>query len=218
MRWLALPVLTTALLITALLNVCGGNQTEPATPTPTPTITATAGPASAVPTPTPTPTAEPTPPPTPTWGWPFSSVAYITGRFGEQRGFDPPDGHHGVDIVPDGDTEIRAIRSGCVVAASWYDGYGLRIVLDHGEGFASLYAHMEEFYVGDGDCVESGQAIGIVDNTGYSTGTHLHLEIRQDGTLIDPLSVLPPLGGSGAIFVPGATDYGLAPDWGVHAD
>ena len=162
-----------------------------------------------------------TPPePTPaTWGLPLDNIQYISGFFRQQRGIDPPEGHSGVDLVPPNPWEdhlVYAIRDGCTLEASAYQGYGYRAVLQHDDGYSSLYAHLLGFNgIAPGVCINKGDAVGVMDNTGFSTGPHLHLEIKKDGVLIDPLSVLPPItatavGGEGD----GYTDYGLPGDWG----
>lgn len=185
-----------------LWYVAGAPSGSPVTPTPVPT-----------PEPTPTPTPEPTPIPipTPVWRWPFQAIRAITSPFGEPRagGY-----HHGVDMVPAGPWDILAIREGCVVEVGWYDGYGNRVVIQHPDGYASLYAHMASFSVSEGDCVARGQPLGLMDSTGNSTGPHLHLEIKLDGVLQDPLLVLPPIGGDQLGPAEGGTDTGITDDWG----
>ena len=179
------------------------------TPTPTPTPIPTLAPTEV---PTEAPTPEPTALPTPTWQWPVTALRAITSPFGEPRAGGT---HHGVDLVPAGPWDILAIRDGCVVAASWYDGYGNRLVIEHADGYSSLYAHLASFYVAPGDCVARGQSIGLMDSTGNSTGPHLHLEIKLNGELLDPLLVLPPVGGAGVFDdVVSGTDTGLVDDWG----
>ena len=67
-----------------------------------------------------------------------------------------------------------------------YD-YGMYVVIDHGDGYQSLYAHMSSVYVTVGQMVNQGDVIGLVGSTGWSTGPHLHFEIRKNGTRVDPL-------------------------------
>jgi murein DD-endopeptidase MepM/ murein hydrolase activator NlpD len=70
-------------------------------------------------------------------------------------------------------------------------GYGNYIVIDHGNGFQTLYAHLSRIFVNVGDSVAQGTVIGLVGNTGNSTGPHLHFEIRQTGILRNPFGYLP---------------------------
>jgi len=100
--------------------------------------------------------------------------------------------HPGVDIANRSAPGIAASDSGVVVVAGWPDGggYGNRIVLDHGNGYNSLYAHLSNVYVSVGDKVSRGQLIGQMGSTGRSTGTHLHLEIHYKGVAMNPLAIL----------------------------
>ena len=76
--------------------------------------------------------------------------------------------------------------------AGWPDGqgYGNRVVLDHGNGYRSMYAHLSNVYVSVGETVSRGQLIGQMGSTGRSTGTHLHLEIHYNGVPVNPLAIL----------------------------
>lgn len=98
--------------------------------------------------------------------------------------------HTGVDFGADYGTPIYAAQAGTVMWADWYGGYGNTIVIDHGNGIATLYAHLQSFYVQAGDRVEKGQVIGEVGSTGFSTGPHLHFELRVQGEPIDPAPYL----------------------------
>ncbi|MCO6450805.1 MAG: peptidoglycan DD-metalloendopeptidase family protein [Caldilineales bacterium] len=100
--------------------------------------------------------------------------------------------HMAVDMATNADTPVVAADTGQVTKAGWSDiGYGYRIVIDHGNDYLTLYAHLSEYYVQPGDIVKKGDVIGAVGSTGNSTGPHLHFEIRDYGYLIDPLLVLP---------------------------
>jgi murein DD-endopeptidase MepM/ murein hydrolase activator NlpD len=105
--------------------------------------------------------------------------------FGSQRF------HHGIDISRGGGT-IVAAGDGTVIRASygWNGGYGNIIVIDHGDGLTTLYAHILDggLKVSNGQAVTKGQAIGLVGSTGYSTGPHLHFEVRVNGASTDPLA------------------------------
>lgn len=94
--------------------------------------------------------------------------------------------HHGVDMgAPEG-TPIGAFAAGTVVEAGVRGGYGNLVILDHGNGITTRYAHQSSLDVAVGDVVTAGQVIGRVGSTGASTGPHLHFEIRRDGASIDP--------------------------------
>jgi len=101
-------------------------------------------------------------------------------------------GHRAIDIgVPVG-TAVHAADGGFVSFAGWTDvGYGYLIVIDHANGFATYYAHLSNFYVIAGQKVERGQVIGSTGNTGWSTGPHLHFEIRYMGVPQNPRAYLP---------------------------
>ena len=100
--------------------------------------------------------------------------------------------HGGLDIGGAWGQPIWAAKEGVVIMARVNGGYGNTIIIDHGNGLASLYGHQASFEVQEGDFVETGQHIGNVGSTGLSTGPHLHFEIRQDGGVVDPLPFLPP--------------------------
>jgi murein DD-endopeptidase MepM/ murein hydrolase activator NlpD len=100
--------------------------------------------------------------------------------------------HRGADIANSGGGAILAADSGTVVVAGWPDnwGYGNRVMLDHGNGFQTLYAHMSKISVAVGQRVNRGDVLGQMGSTGRSTGTHLHFEIRNGGAGLDPLGYL----------------------------
>lgn len=100
--------------------------------------------------------------------------------------------HPGVDIANRGAPGIAASDGGTVVVAGWPDGYGYgnRVVIDHGNGYRSLYAHLSNVYVSVGEVISRGQLIGQMGSTGRSTGTHLHLEIHYKGVPVNPLAIL----------------------------
>jgi murein DD-endopeptidase MepM/ murein hydrolase activator NlpD len=115
--------------------------------------------------------------------WPVSGP--ITSGFGWRWGRM----HEGIDIGAPCGTPIRAAASGIIVYAGWMDGYGNIIVIDHGGGLGTAYAHQSAIYVGGGP-VSQGETIGAVGSTGHSTGCHLHFEVRVNGTPVDPLGYL----------------------------
>lgn len=94
--------------------------------------------------------------------------------------------HTGIDFGARSGTHIHACRGGTVVRASWYGGYGNAIIIDHGGGMQTLYAHQSGFAVGAGSRVAAGQHIGYVGSTGNSTGPHLHFEVYINGRTVDP--------------------------------
>ena len=100
--------------------------------------------------------------------------------------------HPGVDIANRNAPGIAASDGGTVALAGWPDGggYGNRVILDHGNGYTSLYAHLSNVYVSVGESVSRGQLIGQMGSTGRSTGTHLHLEIHYKGVPVNPLAIL----------------------------
>lgn len=100
--------------------------------------------------------------------------------------------HPGLDISNLAGGPIYASDSGTVTVAGWPDnsGYGNRIMVDHGNGFTTLYAHLSAIYVSVGQRVTKGDVIGQMGSTGRSTGTHLHIEIRQNGAALNPLGLL----------------------------
>ncbi|MGB3518421.1 MAG: peptidoglycan DD-metalloendopeptidase family protein [Elainellaceae cyanobacterium] len=98
--------------------------------------------------------------------------------------------HAGVDFGSDYGSTIRAADSGVVIYADWYGGYGLSVIVDHGGGLTTLYAHSSDLYVTEGQSVQRGQAIAAVGSTGLSTGPHLHFEVRANGEPVDPMQYL----------------------------
>lgn len=100
--------------------------------------------------------------------------------------------HPGVDMPNKSAPPVIASDGGTVVVAGWPDGYGYgnRIMIDHGNGYTTLYAHLSNIYVSVGQTISRGQTIGQMGSTGRSTGIHLHFEIRYKGIAINPLSIL----------------------------
>ena len=107
----------------------------------------------------------------------------LTSEFGFRWGRQ----HNGIDIGNDTGTEILAADSGRVVYAGWTEGYGNYVLIDHGNGFETAYAHCDELAVAEGDCVMQGEKIAYMGSTGNSTGPHLHFEIKRDGIFQDPM-------------------------------
>jgi murein DD-endopeptidase MepM/ murein hydrolase activator NlpD len=120
--------------------------------------------------------------------WPASGA--VTRGFG----WDGPSWHPGIDIGELRSLEITAAAPGLVEAVGetpHYDGYGNIVLVDLGDGIEALYGHLSAVGVQVGDAVETGQTLGIAGCTGYCTGTHLHFELREDGTAFDPAPLLP---------------------------
>lgn len=119
-------------------------------------------------------------------------VSPVSGRVSSEYGprIHPISGkesfHDGIDIAAPAGTPIRAARSGKVLFAGERGGYGNVVVVDHGAGLKTLYAHNSRNIVKAGDTVKAGQVIGTVGSTGRSTGPHLHFEVRQNGEKVNP--------------------------------
>ena len=102
------------------------------------------------------------------------------------------DGHWAIDIATPLDTPVKAADRGTVTSAGWSPiGYGFRVVIDHGNDYVTLYAHLRDIYVEQGQIVGKGQVIGNSGANGNITGPHLHFEIRDFGSLTNPLTLLP---------------------------
>lgn len=100
--------------------------------------------------------------------------------------------HKAIDIANRGGGPVLAADAGVITTAGWLDssGYGNRVVIDHGNGYVTLYAHMSVVQVVNGQRVKRGDVLGQMGSTGRSTGIHLHFEIRQGGALLNPLNFL----------------------------
>ncbi|NLD38852.1 MAG: peptidoglycan DD-metalloendopeptidase family protein [Desulfatiglans sp.] len=118
--------------------------------------------------------------------WPLDGK--ISSSFGFRK--DPFTGkrkfHAGMDLAAKEGSDIKAVMSGRVQMVDEQKGYGKVLVLDHGEGYATLYAHNSDITVKSGDWVQKGAIIAKVGSTGRSTGPHLHFEVRKDGQRLDP--------------------------------
>ena len=118
--------------------------------------------------------------------WP--TYGKITSLFGERRGGYR---HKGLDIAWKTGTNIQATASGVVIYAGWHGGYGRKIMIYHGFGYTTVYAHLSSMYVNVGDEVAKGDIIGAMGSSGNSTGTHLHYEVLVNGTPQNPMDFLP---------------------------
>ena len=123
-------------------------------------------------------------------GYPVNG--YISSGFG--RRIDPFTGklafHPGVDIVANFGSKVRATADGIVRLAGYDKGYGRCVMIDHGNGFKTVYGHNSKLLVKRGDHVVRGQVISLVGSTGRSTGPHLHYEIRLNGVPVNPLKYI----------------------------
>ncbi len=100
--------------------------------------------------------------------------------------------HKGIDIANKAAPNVLAADAGTIIVAGWPDGYGYgnRVIIDHGNGYKTLYGHLSSIYVITGQTVGRGDAIGRMGSTGRSTGVHLHFEVTQNGTYLNPLNIL----------------------------
>jgi murein DD-endopeptidase MepM/ murein hydrolase activator NlpD len=122
--------------------------------------------------------------------WPLRGR--ITSTFGYRR--HPIWGginlHTGLDIAAPYGKPITAADKGEVIFSGWWGGYGKALVIDHGRGYTTVYGHMSRIYMQAGQTVDKGQVIGLVGSTGFSTGPHLHFEVRVNGRPVDPSQFL----------------------------
>jgi len=121
-------------------------------------------------------------------GLPLHRSIVITSGYGYRR--HPINGrwefHHGVDLKANVGTRVYAVKSGKVIFAGWCGGFGRLVTIQHANGFTTKYAHLSRIYVKYGQKVRQGTVVGLSGNTGYSTGPHLHFEIRYNGKSINP--------------------------------
>ncbi|MBQ0068050.1 MAG: peptidoglycan DD-metalloendopeptidase family protein [Phascolarctobacterium sp.] len=98
--------------------------------------------------------------------------------------------HSGMDIGVDYYTPVKAANRGTVTYAGWMNGYGNVVMIDHGEGLVTLYAHNSSIKCNEGDFVHQGDVVAISGATGWATGPHLHFEVRLHGEVVDPLNYI----------------------------
>ncbi|MFH1361416.1 MAG: M23 family metallopeptidase, partial [bacterium] len=122
--------------------------------------------------------------------WP--AEGRITSRYGYRRHplWGGRNFHRGIDIAAKHGTPIKAADAGEIIFAGWWDGYGKAIVIDHGQKTTTVYGHMSRLYKKVGQAVAKGQTIGLMGSTGYSTGPHVHFEVRKSGKPTDPMPYL----------------------------
>lgn len=121
--------------------------------------------------------------------WPVPGYYEISSSFGwrihpitQKRSL-----HTGTDIGASSGTQITAAGAGVVIMAGWNTAYGNMTIIDHGKGISTLYGHQSALNVTEGQSVQANQLIGYVGSTGWSTGSHLHFEVREGGNPTDPL-------------------------------
>ena len=100
--------------------------------------------------------------------------------------------HQGIDLAAPSGSQIHSAHAGTVVFSGFLSGYGNTVILEHENGYRTLYAHSAKNLVAVGEKVESQQVIGVVGNTGRSTGSHVHFELEKDGEKLDPVGHLVP--------------------------
>ncbi|MBI5118423.1 peptidoglycan DD-metalloendopeptidase family protein [Candidatus Poribacteria bacterium] len=122
--------------------------------------------------------------------WPVKGE--VSAPFGRMKNSDSPTftRHLGIDITAPAGTEIRAIHDAVVVYSDWFKGYGKLVIMDHGDGYSSVYAHCSEIMVRRGATARAGQAIALIGETGSLKGPFLYFEIRENGTPVDPIDWL----------------------------
>lgn len=125
--------------------------------------------------------------------WPVPGYYEITSPFGwrthpitKKRSM-----HTGTDVGAPTGTKLYAAGAGVVIMAGWNTAYGNMTIIDHGNGISTLYGHQSRLDVSEGQSVDANQVIGAVGSTGWSTGAHLHFEVRVGGNPTDPLQYFP---------------------------
>ena len=122
----------------------------------------------------------------------YPTEGILTSKFGYRK--DPVTGktanHKGIDLANASGTSVHAAGDGVVIFAGWNGSFGNVIIINHGYGYKTVYGHLKEIKISKGDTVTKGELIGAMGSSGKSTGTHLHFEIRYNGTQINPLNIL----------------------------
>jgi murein DD-endopeptidase MepM/ murein hydrolase activator NlpD len=117
-------------------------------------------------------------------GWPVDpGVASVSSAFGSRRS---GAWHQGIDLSAPKGTPVRATAAGKVVVAERSGAYGRTVVIDHGNGVTTRYAHLRKIKVNEGERVKAGEVIGEVGKSGNASGPHVHYEVVRNGTPVDP--------------------------------
>ncbi len=124
--------------------------------------------------------------------WPVPGYSTISSYYGPRTLWGRYDFHLGIDIPAPSGTNIYASAAGVVVTATYHYSYGYYVLVDHGNGYATLYAHCSQLCVSAGQSVAQGQVVGRVGTTGSSSGNHLHFEVRINGSTVDPTGYVAP--------------------------
>ncbi len=124
--------------------------------------------------------------------WPLKKIA-VTSNWGGR--VDPITGtegskHNGIDLAASIGTRVYSPESGIVRTARWIRGYGKTVIIDHGDGYSTRFAHLSSYNVKENDFVDRGSFIARTGNTGRSTGPHLHYEIRYEEEPLNPAEIL----------------------------
>ncbi len=125
--------------------------------------------------------------------WPLTAYNTLSSLFGSRTHpiTGKPNNHSGIDIPAPAGTPILSAKSGVILYSAYDSSYGNYVVVSHGNGQSTLYAHMSQRGVKEGDVVNQGDVVGYVGTTGSSTGNHLHFEVRINGTRYDPINYFP---------------------------
>ena len=124
------------------------------------------------------------------WIWPTKSGYVITTYFGHDNGLGYYRYHSAIDIAGLGcNSPIYAANDGTVIASRYHTSLGNYVEIDHNNGYKTLYAHMSKLYVKKGQGIEMGQVIGLMGDTGYSFGCHLHFQAKYNNQVFDPLTL-----------------------------
>lgn len=141
--------------------------------------------------------------------WPVTGI--LRSSFGGRN--DPFSGegafHTGIDIAAPQGTDVHATADGVVVSAGWSNGYGRLLVIDHGNGLQTYYAHLSRFLVVPGEEVRSNEVVALTGASGRATGPHIHYEVRLGGTPVNPYKYLAKAQQIASSRLPASSDLGL---------
>lgn len=130
------------------------------------------------------------------WAWPVGNISYYISAYYMDSSYEASVGmaHNAIDITGGSfyGTPIYAARAGTVIISDYMSsGYGYYVMIDHGDGYTTLYGHNSQLVVSVGETVSKGQVIAYGGSTGFSTGAHLHFEVRYNGSTVDPANFYP---------------------------